>query len=63
MYQVGVDQTLADRRSGIGYWQSANVFSAMANQDYLAKTTTNKAAVIKGLNTAFSLWDNYDQYG
>ncbi|KAF9526516.1 endo-1,6-alpha-mannosidase [Crepidotus variabilis] len=49
--------------NGIGYWQSGNVFSALANQDYYAKTTTNKANVINNLNKAFSLYSNYDQYG
>ncbi|KAF9525923.1 endo-1,6-alpha-mannosidase [Crepidotus variabilis] len=49
--------------NGIGYWQSANVYSAMANQDYHAKTATNKANVINNLNKAFSLYSNYDQFG
>lgn len=50
--------------SGIGYWQSGNVFSAMANQDYFAKTTTNKQKVLDGINKAYSLHSPYaDQYG
>ncbi|KAJ3812220.1 endo-1,6-alpha-mannosidase [Lentinula aff. lateritia] len=48
---------------GIGYWQSGNVFSAMANFDHLAGTTTYETQVINGLNTAFSLYSNFDQYG
>ncbi|GLB43346.1 putative glycoside hydrolase family 76 protein [Lyophyllum shimeji] len=31
--------------NGIGYWQSGNVWSAMANQDKFAGTTTNQAQV------------------
>lgn len=48
---------------GIGYWQSANAFSAMALHDHHAGTTTNKETVVNGLNTAFKLWANYDQFG
>lgn len=48
--------------TGIGYWQAGNVFSAMANQDHLAGTTTNQATVVDNLNKAFSLYSNYDQY-
>ncbi|KAK0457383.1 endo-1,6-alpha-mannosidase [Desarmillaria tabescens] len=48
---------------GIGYWQSGNVFSVMAIQDWLAKTTTNKALVEDNLELVWGLWDNYDQYG
>ena len=49
--------------NGIGYWQSGNVISAMANQDHFAGTTTNKVTVLNTLNTAFSKYANYDQYG
>ncbi|KAH9836681.1 endo-1,6-alpha-mannosidase [Rhodofomes roseus] len=49
--------------SGIGYWQNGNVFSAMANQDYFAKTTTYESTVVNALNTAYSLYANADQYG
>jgi hypothetical protein len=50
-------------RPGIGYWQSGNVWSAMANQDHFAGTHTNKAAVLSNLNTAFRLHANYDSFG
>ncbi|KAF8159936.1 endo-1,6-alpha-mannosidase [Crassisporium funariophilum] len=49
--------------NGIGYWQSGNVWSAMANQDFFAKTTTNKDAVLNNLNKVFSLRANYDEFG
>ncbi|KAF8074664.1 endo-1,6-alpha-mannosidase [Lyophyllum atratum] len=49
--------------TGIGYWQSGNVWSAMANQDRLAGTTTNKAQVVNNLKNVFNLRKNYDQYG
>ncbi|KAG2341871.1 endo-1,6-alpha-mannosidase [Suillus weaverae] len=47
----------------LGYWQNANVLSAMANLDYLTKSTTNQQAVTGSLNAAFSLYADYDQYG
>ncbi|KAJ7155889.1 endo-1,6-alpha-mannosidase [Mycena filopes] len=47
--------------NGIGYWQSGNVWSVLANQDHLAGTTTNKALVVKNLNLVFSRWAHYDQ--
>jgi len=49
--------------NGIGYWQAGNVFSAMANFDHLAGTTTYETKVINGLTTAFGLYKNFDQYG
>ncbi|PPQ91191.1 hypothetical protein CVT25_001207 [Psilocybe cyanescens] len=49
--------------NGIGYWQAANAFSAMALQDQVAKTTTNKDVVVKNLKLVFGLWKNYDQFG
>ncbi|KAI0094828.1 glycoside hydrolase [Irpex rosettiformis] len=49
--------------NGIGYWQSGNVFSAMANHDHFAGTTTYKTTVLNGLNTAFSKYAHYDQFG
>ncbi|THG95207.1 hypothetical protein EW026_g6407 [Hermanssonia centrifuga] len=49
--------------NGIGYWQSANVWSALAIQDEVIGSTTNEAAVTNGLNTAFSLYSDYDQFG
>ncbi|KAG0696120.1 endo-1,6-alpha-mannosidase [Suillus ampliporus] len=49
--------------SGLGYWQDANVLSAMANLDYFTKSTTNRQAVTDSLNAAFSLYTDYDQYG
>ncbi|SJL17772.1 uncharacterized protein ARMOST_21334 [Armillaria ostoyae] len=49
--------------NGIGYWQSGNVFSVMAIQDWLAHTTKNRALVEGNLELVWGLWDNYDQYG
>ncbi|KAJ7604393.1 endo-1,6-alpha-mannosidase [Roridomyces roridus] len=49
--------------NGIGYWQSGNVWSVMANQDWLAATTTNQALVVNNLNLVFSRWQHYDQFG
>ncbi|KAK0185058.1 endo-1,6-alpha-mannosidase [Armillaria mellea] len=49
--------------NGIGYWQSGNVFSVMAIQDWLAHTTKNKAHVEDNLELVWGLWENYDQYG
>ncbi|KAL0581799.1 hypothetical protein V5O48_000279 [Marasmius crinis-equi] len=49
--------------NGIGFWQSGNVYSAMANQDHIAGTTVNRDRVVNGLNTAFSLNANYDKFG
>uniref|UniRef100_A0A8H8CE62 Endo-1,6-alpha-mannosidase n=1 Tax=Psilocybe cubensis TaxID=181762 RepID=A0A8H8CE62_PSICU len=49
--------------NGIGYWQAANVFSAMALQDQVAKTTTNKNIVVNNLKLVFGLFKNYDQFG
>ncbi|RDB23898.1 hypothetical protein Hypma_008896 [Hypsizygus marmoreus] len=48
---------------GIGYWQSGNAFSAMANQDYFAGTSSNKAQVVMNLKNVFKLRPTYDQYG
>ncbi|KAJ3992205.1 endo-1,6-alpha-mannosidase [Lentinula boryana] len=48
--------------NGIGYWQSANVFSAMANFDHLASSTMYKDQVIDGLTTAFKLYPDFDPY-
>ncbi|KAF7345489.1 Glycoside hydrolase family 76 protein [Mycena venus] len=48
--------------NGIGYWQSGNVWSVLANQDHLAGTTTNKALVVNNLNLVFSRWAHYDQF-
>lgn len=58
-----IGQFKVDARVGIGYWQSGNVFSVMANQDQLAGSTTNQANVVNNLNKAFGLYSNYDQYG
>ncbi|KAJ7780086.1 endo-1,6-alpha-mannosidase [Mycena maculata] len=49
--------------NGLGYWQSGNVFSVLANQDHLAGTTTNQALVQNNLNLVFGLWPHYDQFG
>jgi hypothetical protein len=48
---------------GLGYWQDANVLSAMANLDYFTISRTNQQAVTGSLNAAFSLYADYDQYG
>jgi len=48
---------------GIGYWQAGNVFSVMANQDHFAATNTNKAKVVRNLNTAFKLYSDDDRWG
>jgi len=61
MIMPSLPSDLSNLRIGIGYWQSGNVFSAMANHDYFAKTTTNKKIVLNNLNKAFSLYTNYDQ--
>ncbi|KAF9461512.1 endo-1,6-alpha-mannosidase [Collybia nuda] len=47
----------------IGYWQSGNVWSAMANQDRFAGTTVNKVQVVNNLKNVFKLRANYDQFG
>ncbi|KAJ7588251.1 endo-1,6-alpha-mannosidase [Mycena floridula] len=49
--------------NGIGFWQAGNVWGVLANQDRLAGTTGNQAAVISNMNTAFGLYANYDQFG
>ncbi|KAF8799206.1 endo-1,6-alpha-mannosidase [Phlegmacium glaucopus] len=49
--------------NGIGYWQSGNVWSAMANQDFFAKTTVNKDLVLNNLNIVFKDNLNYDAFG
>lgn len=48
---------------GIGYWQSGNVWSAMANHDHFAGTTTYQSQVISNMKTVFNLRADYDQYG
>jgi hypothetical protein len=48
---------------GIGYWQAANVFSVMANQDHFVGTNINRAKVVSNLNTAFKLYPNDDRWG
>ncbi|KAJ6621510.1 endo-1,6-alpha-mannosidase [Mycena sp. CBHHK59/15] len=49
--------------NGIGYWQSGNVWSVLANQDHLAGTTVNQALVVANLKNVFNLWAHYDQFG
>ncbi|KAF7317604.1 Glycoside hydrolase family 76 protein [Mycena kentingensis (nom. inval.)] len=49
--------------NGIGYWQSGNVWSSLANQDRNAGTTVNKARVVSNLNLVFSRFAHYDQFG
>ncbi|KAJ3570085.1 hypothetical protein NP233_g4638 [Leucocoprinus birnbaumii] len=46
--------------SGIGYWQSGNVWTAMANQDRFAGTNINRAQVVEALNTVFEQQPNYN---
>ncbi|KJA14158.1 hypothetical protein HYPSUDRAFT_220630 [Hypholoma sublateritium FD-334 SS-4] len=49
--------------ANIGYWQAGNVWTAMAIQDELTTTQTNKADVVQNLNLVFGLFSNYDQFG
>jgi hypothetical protein len=48
---------------GIGYWQSGNVWSAIANKDYVSGTKTNQAQFVNNLKTVFKLRANYDKFG
>lgn len=48
--------------NGIGFWQSGNVFSVLANHDRLAGVTTYRDRTLNGLNTAFRLNANYDRF-
>ncbi|KAJ4494576.1 endo-1,6-alpha-mannosidase [Lentinula edodes] len=48
---------------GIGFWQSANVFSSMANFDHLASSTVYKDQVINGLTAAYKTYPNFDPNG
>lgn len=67
--QAGINKMTAQLNSdkaefnGIGFWQSANVFSAMANQDHFTKATTNKQKVLNGINKAYSLYQYADEFG
>ncbi|TRM68594.1 glycoside hydrolase family 76 protein [Schizophyllum amplum] len=49
--------------SGIGYWQSGNVWASMANEDHRAGTTVYQGQVVDQLNNVFNLHANYDQWG
>ncbi|KZP29485.1 hypothetical protein FIBSPDRAFT_988790 [Athelia psychrophila] len=49
--------------NGIGYWQGANVWSNLANNDHWAATTAYQSEVVTNLNTAWSLYANYDKWG
>ncbi|KZP02722.1 hypothetical protein FIBSPDRAFT_941877, partial [Athelia psychrophila] len=49
--------------NGIGYWQGANVWSNLANNDHWAATTAYQSEVVANLNTAWSLYANYDKWG
>ncbi|PPR05323.1 hypothetical protein CVT24_008042 [Panaeolus cyanescens] len=49
--------------NGIGYWQSGNVWSALAIRDQLTGSQTNKAQVVNNLKLVFKLRKNYDQFG
>ncbi|OAX42321.1 endo-1,6-alpha-mannosidase [Rhizopogon vinicolor AM-OR11-026] len=60
---TGVLNTSTGSFSGLGYWQDANVISAMANLDYFTFSRTNQQAVTDSLNATFSLYTDYDQYG
>ncbi|KAG6902493.1 hypothetical protein C0995_016070 [Termitomyces sp. Mi166 len=48
--------------NGLGYWQSGNVWSATANHDEFANTTTFKTSVVANLRNVFSLWPDYDKF-
>ncbi|THU88074.1 endo-1,6-alpha-mannosidase [Dendrothele bispora CBS 962.96] len=48
--------------NGIGYWQSGNVYSAMANFDHLAASNVYQGTVTNNLNTAFGLHAHYDKF-
>lgn len=47
---------------GIGYWQAANVWSALANQDHITNATQYQSVVTNALETAFDLYSDYDQF-
>lgn len=47
---------------GIGYWQSANAWSAIANHDHWAETDIYQAIIVNNLDLVFGLYSNYDQY-
>ncbi|KAF7974138.1 hypothetical protein HWV62_13367 [Athelia sp. TMB] len=67
--QNGISEMLGQLTSsnaqfnGIGYWQAANVWSNLANEDHWAGTSIYQSDVTTNLNTAFSLYADYDQYG
>ncbi|KAF8327335.1 endo-1,6-alpha-mannosidase [Amanita rubescens] len=48
--------------NGIGWWQSGNVWSAIANHDYHAKTRTYQTQVIDNIKKGWSLYTNFDPY-
>lgn len=48
--------------NGIGYWQAANVWSALANQDHITNATQYQSVVTNALETAFDLYSDYDQF-
>ncbi|KAF8074659.1 endo-1,6-alpha-mannosidase [Lyophyllum atratum] len=48
---------------GIGYWQSGNAWSAIANHDHVSGQKTYQANVVKNLKTVFRLRKNFDQFG
>lgn len=47
---------------GIGYWQSANAWSAIANHDNWAGTIAYEAYIVNSLHVVFKLYSDYDQY-
>lgn len=49
--------------NGIGFWQSGNVWTVLANQDHLVGNTVNQQNVVTYLNKAFQLNSNYDPFG
>ena len=47
----------------IGFWQAANVYSAMAIQDQITGSKANEAVVAKNLKLVFTRNKNYDAWG
>ncbi|KIJ55510.1 hypothetical protein M422DRAFT_151671 [Sphaerobolus stellatus SS14] len=63
--QAGIDQILPQLNSatgefnGVGFWQSGNIWSAMALKDLIAGTTTNQARVTSNLHLVASLHSGF----
>jgi len=47
----------------IGFWQAANVYSAMAIQDQITGSMANMAVVANNLKLVFTRNKNYDAWG